>query len=34
LAIELAAELDITLIGFLRPGRANVYTAGERIIPG
>jgi len=34
LAIELAAELDITLIGFLRPGRANVYTAGERIVPG
>jgi FdhD protein len=34
LAIELARELDITLIGFLRPGRANIYSAPERVTRG
>ena len=31
LAIDLARELNITLIGFLRPGSANIYTSPERI---
>jgi FdhD protein len=31
LAIELARQLDITLIGFLRRGTANVYAVPERI---
>lgn len=31
LAVELAAEFHVTLIGFLRPDRMNVYTAPERI---
>lgn len=31
LAIDLASESKITLIGFLREGRFNVYTHGERI---
>lgn len=31
LAIDLAEESNITLIGFLRPGRFNVYTHPERI---
>ena len=31
LAIELAQQLDMTLIGFLRPGAANIYTVPERI---
>jgi FdhD protein len=31
LAIDLAQELDITLIGFLKPGAANIYTSPERI---
>jgi FdhD protein len=34
LAVDLARELDITLIGFLRPARANIYTAPERITMG
>ena len=34
LAIDLARELDITLIGFLRPGRANIYNAPERVTVG
>lgn len=32
LAIELAREFNVTLVGFLRGERANVYTAPERII--
>ncbi len=32
LAIELARRLDMTLIAFLRPEAANIYTAPERII--
>jgi FdhD protein len=31
LAVELAAEFHVTLVGFLRPERMNVYTAPERI---
>jgi FdhD protein len=32
LAVDLAREYDITLIGFLRDQRANVYTARERVV--
>lgn len=32
LAVELAAEFDITLAGFLRNRRFNIYTAGRRIL--
>ncbi len=31
LAVDLARELNMTLVGFLRPGAANIYTAPERI---
>ncbi|NUO00386.1 MAG: formate dehydrogenase accessory sulfurtransferase FdhD [Saprospiraceae bacterium] len=31
LAVDLAAESGMTLIGFLRDGRCNVYTAPERL---
>jgi len=34
LAIDLAKQLDITLIGFLRPRQANIYSAPERITMG
>jgi FdhD protein len=32
LAVELAAEFDVTLAGFLRGQRFNIYTAGHRIL--
>ena len=32
LAVDLAAESGMTLIGFLREGRCNVYTARERVV--
>ena len=31
LAIDLAQEGGVTLVGFLRPGRFNVYAGGERV---
>lgn len=33
LAVELAADSNMTLIGFLREGSLNVYTGVERIVP-
>jgi len=32
LAVDLAEELDITLVGFLRDNRFNIYAAPERIL--
>ena len=31
LAVELAEEFAVTLVGFLRDGGMNVYTHGERV---
>ncbi len=33
LAVELASELNQTLIGFLRPPKFNIYTGAERVTP-
>jgi FdhD protein len=31
LAVDLAREFNVTLVGFLRGNRANIYNAPERI---
>ncbi len=33
LAVDLAREFNVTLVGFVRGQRANVYACGERILP-
>jgi len=32
LAVELAAEAGVTVVGFLRGATMNVYSAGERVL--
>ncbi|MDH5215712.1 MAG: formate dehydrogenase accessory sulfurtransferase FdhD, partial [Gammaproteobacteria bacterium] len=32
LAVQVAREFDMTLIGFLRGGQFNLYSGGERIL--
>jgi FdhD protein len=33
LAVQLAEESGMTLVGFLRGGRMNVYTGHQRVVP-
>jgi hypothetical protein len=33
LAIDFAERCGVTLVGFARPGRHNIYTFAQRIIP-
>jgi FdhD protein len=32
LAVDFAKRMNMTLVGFLRPGRMNVYAGGERVV--